>query len=65
MIIELREVEFFENLLSDNNSQVPTSVGEYQEETPPKVVKQPIMPQKSQSQKKKVLGSDLKKFPFT
>ena len=28
VIIESREVEFFENLFSDNNSQVPTSVGE-------------------------------------
>ena len=34
VIIESREVEFFENLLSDSNSQVPTSVGESQEETP-------------------------------
>ncbi|KAL6315951.1 hypothetical protein AAG906_013785 [Vitis piasezkii] len=48
VIIESREVEFFENLLSDSNSQVPTSVGESQEETPSKVVEQPI----------KVLGSD-------
>ena len=37
MIIESREVELFENFLSDNNFQVPTSVGESQEETPPKV----------------------------
>ena len=36
VIIESREVEFFENLLSDSNSQVPTSVGESQEETTPK-----------------------------
>ena len=28
MIIESREVDFFENLLSDSNSQVPTSVVE-------------------------------------
>ncbi|KAL6322658.1 hypothetical protein AAG906_015344 [Vitis piasezkii] len=49
----------FENLLSDNNSQVPTSVGESQEETPSKVVEQPIVPRKSQrARKEKVLGSD-------
>ncbi|KAL6312584.1 hypothetical protein AAG906_005984 [Vitis piasezkii] len=36
VIIESREVEFFENLLSDSNSQVPTSVGESLEETPSK-----------------------------
>ncbi|RVW77298.1 Retrovirus-related Pol polyprotein from transposon TNT 1-94 [Vitis vinifera] len=59
VIIESREVEFFENLLSDSNSQVPTSVGESQEETPSKVVEQPIMPRKSQrARKEKVLGSD-------
>ena len=46
MIIESREVEFFENLLSDSNYQVPTSIGESHEETPPKVVEQPIVPQK-------------------
>ena len=28
VIIESREVEIFENLLTNNNSQVPTSVGE-------------------------------------
>ena len=28
VIIEPREVEFFENLLSDSNSQVSTNVGE-------------------------------------
>ncbi|RVW62312.1 Retrovirus-related Pol polyprotein from transposon TNT 1-94 [Vitis vinifera] len=54
-----REVEFFENLLSDSNSQVPTSVGESLEETPSKVVEQPIVPRKSQrARKEKVLGSD-------
>ncbi|RVW78512.1 Retrovirus-related Pol polyprotein from transposon TNT 1-94 [Vitis vinifera] len=59
VIIESREVEFFENLLSDSNSQVPTSVGESQEETPSKVVEQPIVPRKSQrARKEKVLGSD-------
>ncbi|RVW67819.1 hypothetical protein CK203_060977 [Vitis vinifera] len=47
VIIESREVEFFENLLSDSNSQVPTSVGESLEETPSKVVEQPIVPRKS------------------
>ena len=52
VIIESKEVEFFENLFSDNNSQVPTSVGESQDETPPKVVEQPIVPQKSQSVRK-------------
>ncbi|RVW95749.1 putative mitochondrial protein [Vitis vinifera] len=58
MTIE-REVEFFENLLSDSNSQVPTSVGESLEETPSKVVEQPIVPRKSQrARKEKVLGSD-------
>ena len=36
MIIESREVDFFKNLLSDSNSQVPTGVGESQEETTPK-----------------------------
>ncbi|RVW16046.1 Retrovirus-related Pol polyprotein from transposon TNT 1-94 [Vitis vinifera] len=59
VIIESREVEFFENLLSDSNSQVPTSVGESQEETLSKVVEQPIVPRKSQrARKEKVLGSD-------
>ncbi|RVX23596.1 Retrovirus-related Pol polyprotein from transposon TNT 1-94 [Vitis vinifera] len=59
VIIESREVEFFENLLSDSNSQVPTSVGESLEETPSKVVEQPIVPRKSQrARKEKVLGSD-------
>ncbi|RVW29768.1 Retrovirus-related Pol polyprotein from transposon TNT 1-94 [Vitis vinifera] len=54
-----REAEFFENLLSDSNSQVPTSVGESLEETPSKVVEQPIVPRKSQrARKEKVLGSD-------
>ena len=38
MIIESREVEFFENVLRDNNSQVPTTVKKSQEKTPPKVV---------------------------
>ncbi|RVW72567.1 hypothetical protein CK203_060077 [Vitis vinifera] len=59
VIIESREVEFFENLLSDSNSQVPTSVGESLEKTPSKVVEQPIVPRKSQrARKEKVLGSD-------
>ncbi|RVW95711.1 Retrovirus-related Pol polyprotein from transposon TNT 1-94 [Vitis vinifera] len=59
VIIESREVEFFENLLSDSNSQVPTSVGESLEETPSKVVEQPIVPRKSQrARKEKVLGLD-------
>ncbi|RVW44269.1 Retrovirus-related Pol polyprotein from transposon TNT 1-94 [Vitis vinifera] len=59
VIIESREVEFFKNLLSDSNSQVPTSVGESLEETPSKVVEQPIMPRKSQrARKEKVLGSN-------
>ena len=44
MIIELGEIEFFENLLSDSNSQVPTNVGESQDETPPKVFEQLIVP---------------------
>ena len=52
VIIDSREVEFFENLVSDSNSQVPTSVGESQEETSPKVVEQPIMPQKIQRVRK-------------
>ena len=30
MLIESREIEFIENLLSDSSSQVPTSVGESQ-----------------------------------
>ncbi|RVW22265.1 Retrovirus-related Pol polyprotein from transposon TNT 1-94 [Vitis vinifera] len=59
VIIESREVEFFENLLSDSNSQVPTSVGESLEETHSKIVEQPIVPRKSQrARKEKVLGSD-------
>ena len=52
VIIESREVEFFENLLSDSNSQVPTSVGESQDETSPKVVEQLIEPRKSQRVRK-------------
>ncbi|RVW28531.1 Retrovirus-related Pol polyprotein from transposon TNT 1-94 [Vitis vinifera] len=56
---KIGEVEFFENLLSDSNSQVPTSIGESLEETPSKVVEQPIVPRKSQrARKEKVLGSD-------
>ena len=55
-IIESRDVEFFENLLNDSNTQVLTSVGESQEETPPKVVELPIVPWKSQRvRKEKVL----------
>ncbi|KAL6338842.1 hypothetical protein AAG906_023992 [Vitis piasezkii] len=42
VIIESREVEFFENLLSDSNSQVPTSVGESLEETPSKLLSNPL-----------------------
>ena len=52
VIIESREVEFFENLLSNSNSQVPTSVGESQDETPPKVVEHPIVSWKIQRVKK-------------
>ena len=45
--------------MSDSNSQVPTSVVESQEGTPPKVVEQPIMPWKSQRvRKEKVLVPD-------
>ena len=59
VIIESREVEFFENLLSESNCKLPTSVGESQGETPPKVVEKPIVPRKSQRvRKEKVLGSD-------
>ncbi|RVW89517.1 Retrovirus-related Pol polyprotein from transposon TNT 1-94 [Vitis vinifera] len=58
VIIESREVEFFENLLSDSNSQVPTSVGESQEETPSKVVEQPIVPRKSQRARKEKVTSN-------
>ena len=59
MIIELRKLEFFENLLSDSNSQVPTSVGESHDETAPKVVQQLIVPRKSRSVRKgKTLGWD-------
>ncbi|RVW58747.1 hypothetical protein CK203_116855 [Vitis vinifera] len=69
VIIESREVEFFENLLSDSNSQVPTSVGESQEETPSKVVEQPIVPRKSQRARKRKcwdrMRLTLKEFPFT
>lgn len=43
MIIESREVEFFENLFSDENSQLPTSVGRVSRETPLKVVEQQIV----------------------
>ena len=57
-IIESRGVEFFENLLSDSNSQVSTSIRESQKETPPKV-EQPIVARKSQRvRKEKVLVSD-------
>ncbi|RVX01764.1 hypothetical protein CK203_024444 [Vitis vinifera] len=69
VIIESKEVEFFENLLSDSNSQVPTSVGESQEETPSKVVEQPIVPRKSQRARKRKcwdrMRLTLKEFPFT
>ncbi|KAL6343378.1 hypothetical protein AAG906_024743 [Vitis piasezkii] len=58
VIIESREVEFFENLLSDSNSQVPTSVGESLEETPSKVVEQPIVPRKSQRARKEKVTSN-------
>ena len=59
VIIESREVEFFVNLLSDRNSQVPTSVEGPQDKTSPKIVEQPVMPRKSQRvRKEKVLGSD-------
>ena len=59
VMIESKEVEFFENLLSDNNSQVPTSIGESQKETPPKIVEQSIVPRKSQKvRKEKPLESD-------
>ena len=59
MIIESRELEFFENLLSDSNTQVLTSVGESQDETPPKVIEQPIVLWKSQRvRKRKALGLD-------
>ena len=44
MIIESREIKFFENLLSNCNSQAPTCVGGSQDETPPKVVEQPFTP---------------------
>ena len=53
VIIEPRKIEFFENLLSDSYSQVPTSVGDTRDETPPTVVEQHIMPRKSQSLGKK------------
>ena len=56
MIIESRELEFFENLLSDRNSQVPTSVGEFQDETPPNFVEQPIVSRKSRNVRKKSIG---------
>ena len=49
VIVESREVELFDNLLSDSNSQVPTSVRESQVETPSKVVEQPIVHWKSQN----------------
>ena len=52
VIIESREINFFKNLLSDSNSQVPTSVGESQDKTPPKDVEQPIVHRKSQSVRK-------------
>ena len=69
VIIESKEVEFFENLLSDSNSQVPTSVGESQEETPPKVVEQHILLEKVKKVEKKKCWVQmrliLKGFPFT
>ena len=59
VIIESGEIEFFENLLSDSNSQVPTSVEESQDKTLPKVVEQLIVPRKSLSVRKgKTLGWD-------
>ena len=53
VIIESREAEFFENLLScDNKSQTPTQIGESQVEIPPKVAQQPSEPCKSQRVRK-------------
>ena len=57
VIIESREVEFFENMLyCDSNSQEPTSVGESLKEKDPKVDEQPILPRRSQRLKE--LGSN-------
>ena len=60
VIIESREVEFFENLLPlDNNSQNTTNIEESQIEIPSRVVEQPIEPRKSQrARKAKELGYD-------
>ena len=57
MIIESREIDLFDNLLGESNSQVPNSVGESKDEIPPKVVEQLIVPRKSLSvRKEKALG---------
>ena len=49
VIIESREVEFFENMLyCDSNSQEPTSVGESLKVKDPKVDEQPMLPWRSQ-----------------
>lgn len=52
-IIESREMEFFEKLLScDDNSQEPTNVVESQVEIHSKVIEQHIEPRKSQRARK-------------
>lgn len=60
VIIESREVEFLDNLLScDDNSQTTTEIGKSQEEIPPKIVEHPNEPRKSQRiRKQKELGYD-------
>ena len=52
-IIESREVEFFEKLLScDDKSQITTEIGKSQEEIPSKIVEQSNKPSKSQRVRK-------------
>ena len=49
MIIESREVEFFEIFLySDNKAQEPISLEGTQEELPSRAVEQPILPRRRQ-----------------
>ena len=49
VIIESREVEFFENMSCDDNKLIePTNIREPQEETPKLVDEQPLLPRRSQ-----------------
>ena len=55
VIIESRQVEFFENMSCDDNKLEPTKTREPQEETPRIVCEQPQFPRRSQ--RLKYLGS--------